>query len=270
MNLLLNISQIAIITGDNPYQSKRDFLIDFWKKYDINDYNEYINKTQFTKESDKDKIENISKKNNIDIKKELDNCLKTKDLDELNKRKGIIYDKLNDLSKEEKKEITKSIENITHTTFGTNNENSITILYENMTGQKFIKDDIFRKKKIIENSDFKIYIGGKIDGISEDKKTIIEIKNRVKCLFYKLREYEKVQIISYMYLLGINKSNLIEALKKKDTININIISIDYDSSYMEIIISKLYLFGNYFYNFINDNNKKINILTNNNEIDFIV
>ena len=38
MNLLINISQIAIITGDNPYQSKRDYLIDFWKKYDKNDY----------------------------------------------------------------------------------------------------------------------------------------------------------------------------------------------------------------------------------------
>jgi hypothetical protein len=266
MNLLINISQIAIITGDNPYQSKRDYLIDFWKKYDKNDYEEYVNRTKFIKENDKDKINNISKKNNIDIKKELKDCLETKDLTELNKKKSIIYDKLNDLSKDEKKEITKSIENITNTTFGTTNENDITKLYENITSQNFIKDDIYKKKKIITNNLFSIYIGGKIDGISEDKKTIIEIKNRVKCLFYKLREYEKVQIISYMYLFNVKNGNLVEALKKKDNTNINIINVEYEDIYMNNIIEKLNLFGYYFLNFFNNETKKIELLQNNNEI----
>ena len=32
MELLLNISEIAIITGDNKFKSKREYLIDFWKK----------------------------------------------------------------------------------------------------------------------------------------------------------------------------------------------------------------------------------------------
>lgn len=32
MELLFNISDIAIVTGDNQYKTKRDYLIDFGKK----------------------------------------------------------------------------------------------------------------------------------------------------------------------------------------------------------------------------------------------
>ena len=64
MDLLFNISEIAIITGDNIYKTKRDYLIDFWKKYDKNDYEKYVNLTEFIKEDDKDIVQKISVKNN--------------------------------------------------------------------------------------------------------------------------------------------------------------------------------------------------------------
>ena len=42
----------------------------------------------------------------------------------------------------------------------------------------------FFKKKIGEYKDTNWYIGGKIDGITEDN-TLVEIKNRIYRLFYK-------------------------------------------------------------------------------------
>ena len=41
------------------------------------------------------------------------------------------------------------------------------------------------------------FIGGKIDGLTENN-ILIEIKNRMYRLFKTLRNYEKVQIFSYM------------------------------------------------------------------------
>lgn len=268
MNILINISQVAILTGDNPYQSKRDFLINFWEKYNKNDFNEYKEKVKFIKQNDIDIINNLSIKNKLNIENELKNCMKSTDVNELKKAKKELFDKIDNLSEIEKNNITKSITNVTNTNFGIRNENDITKLYENMTNKIFIKDDIYRKKCIIKNNLFNVYIGGKIDGIDSDKTHIIEIKNRVKNLFYKLREYEKVQIMCYLYLFQIEKGHLVEALKKKSDSQINIIEVLYDKNYMDNIIEKLIVFGNYFNNFMNSDVLKKQILINNDEILF--
>ena len=269
MDLLFNISEIAIITGDNIYKTKRDYLIDFWKKYDKNDYEKYVNLTEFIKEDDKVIVQKISVKNNIDnIDKDLLLCSKTKNIDDMNKIKKNILEKINFLPENEKKEITKSINNIANTNFGIKNENDITKIYEQKTGNSIIKDNKYIKKIIYESYKFNIIIGGKIDGINLETGSIIEIKNRINKLFYTLREYEKVQIMCYIFLFNTNKGDLVEAFKKKNNTTINIIQVDFDQNYMNNIITKLISFSDYFYNFINNNDMKINLLKNSDEICF--
>lgn len=268
MNLLFNISEIAIITGDNIYKTKRDYLIEFWRKYDKKDYEEYVNMTQFVKEDDKEIIKKICEKNNINVEKDLKSCLKTKNINDMNDIKKNILGKMDNLSENEKKEITKSINNVTNTNFGIKNENDITKIYEKMTGNNIIKDDIYHKMVIFENDKFKIWIGGKIDGINNENGHIIEIKNRVNKLFYTLRSYEKVQIMCYMFLFGSSKGHLVEAYKKKDNTNINIIEVDFNEVYMNNIINKLILFSNFFVKFFNNSDMKMNLLKNMDEINF--
>jgi hypothetical protein len=77
MNLLINISEIAIITGDNTFQKKRDYLIDFWKKNSKEDFEKYQKITEFVKETDEDVIKKITLKNNIDILADLKLCIKS-------------------------------------------------------------------------------------------------------------------------------------------------------------------------------------------------
>ena len=93
MEILINISEIAIITGDNPYKTKRDYLIDFWKKNFINDFNKYKEITSFIKETDDDIIKKISVNNNLDISAELSKCIKSKNTCELNTVKNTIIEK---------------------------------------------------------------------------------------------------------------------------------------------------------------------------------
>jgi hypothetical protein len=269
MDLLINISQISIITGDNPYKTKKDFVIEFWEKHYKNDYNECKNEAKFIKLDDNMIIENISKKNKLDIGSDIKKCMQTKNTEDLNALKRKINDKCNDLSETEKKDITKSLNNITNTNFGTRNENDITKIYESMTNSTIIKDDKYRIKKIIKNDLFSIRIGGKIDGINKDNNCIVEIKNRVNRLFYSLKDYEKVQIMCYIHLFGERKGHLVEALKKKEFADINIIEVLYDESYINYITEKLYKFGLFFYKFMNDKSIRLELLNSNNLEDIV-
>lgn len=63
-------------------------------------------------------------------------------------------------------------------------------------------------KELYRDDNYAIILRGKVDGISGD--TIIETKNRTRKLFYKLRDYERVQLEAYMFLTGKNKSLLTE------------------------------------------------------------
>ena len=268
MDLIINISEIAIITGDNSFKPKRDYLIDFWKKNLKDDFNKYKELTSFIKETDDDIIKKISNSNNIDLSSELKKCIKSNNTGDLNSLKTVIFEKIGNLKEDDKKEITKSISNLTNTKFGIKNEDDITKIYENMTGNKIIKDNKYHKIKLFSYDNLNIFIGGKIDGISTDSSTIIEVKNRIHKLFYQLRDYEKVQILSYMYLFSVKKGHLVEAHKKKDETNINIIEVLYDEEYMDYIINKIVIFIRFFSNFINNHESKISLLKNNNEIKF--
>jgi len=258
---LLNISEIAIITGDNKFKTRNEYLIEFWKKHDKEDFEKYRELTNFVKLNDEDKIKDISAKNNIDIKTELQNCEKTTNVTELNTLKKNIMEKVENLTESAKKEILKSIDNVTNTNFGTRNETDVLKIYEELRGVSIVKDNIYRKKKIIESSNFSVCIGGKIDGINNDTETIIEIKNRMHKLFYDLREYEKVQLMCYMYLLNKKNGHLVEAIKKLTETTINIIEIEYDENYMNSILQKIEEFCVFYYDFIKNHELKINLLT---------
>lgn len=268
MNLLLNISEIAIITGDNTYKSKRDYLIDFWKKNNATDFEKYKKITDFTKETDEEIIKKITSKNNINITNDLKECANINDTAQLNLLKRKMVDQMDDLSENDKKELTKSIINLTNTKFGIKNENDVTKLYETMTGNNIIKDNKYHKTKLVELEELTIYIGGKIDGINSENGSIIEVKNRVNKLFYSLRDYEKVQITCYMFLFGSSKGHLVEAFRKKDGTDINIIEVDFDENYMSYIFGKIYMFGRYYSKFMKDEQLKIKILSCNDEINF--
>lgn len=268
MNLLVNVSEIAIITGDNQYKTKREYLIDVWKKNFKDDFLKYKNLTEFVKETDEDVIKKITNKNNIDITLELKKCIKSGNTNDLNVAKKEILKKMDNLNDNEKKEITKSLDNVTNTRFGIKNENDITKLYENIIGSTIIKDNKYHKIPILESNECKIYMGGKIDGFNTDKNIIIEIKNRVNRLFRTLRDYEKVQIMCYMYLFNIKTAHLVEAYKKKDGTEINVIEVLFDKDYMEIILDKIIGFSKFFCKFINNHEAKINLLNSNDEIIF--
>jgi len=271
MNLYIHISQLSIITGDNPYQSKRDYLLDFWKKNNPEDYFIYVNQLKennIVQETDKEIIENISKKYKLNTQNELAVNQKINNVKDLGIQKKEMIQNIERVieDKEEQKKVIQAISNISNTQFGTVQETSVLKLYEEQMGYSIIKDDVYRKKCIFEKKDengsilYKLYIGGKIDGIEKNSNTIIEIKNRVRNLFYNLRDYEKVQVYGYMYLHNVSRSHLVEALKSKKETKINIIEVDREEEFMNHILSKTIDFCSFYYDFINSKDMKMRLL----------
>ena len=125
-----------------------------------------------------------------------------------------------------------------------------------MTGTPVINIDNFYKRILQKSGDHIWYIGGKIDGICADK-TIIEVKNRMHKLFYNLREYEKIQTYSYMYILESHKSQLVETYMKGKQPEVNIIEVEFEEIYWNYIFHRITQFIDYFNNFMkNDDLKK--------------
>lgn len=281
-NFYICATDLTVISGANPYKDISEIYIKYWKKYFPEDYQnilEYMkkkNKTIVREETYSQCIRRIAKENNIDIGKEVGECLSTKNTEQLNKNKQKVMDKIKDkLSDKSKKEFTESFNSLTNTHFGIRFENKGIELYQQETGNLVEIDRRYHKEVIFEVPSDAIsnnqtdnldrwHIGGKLDGISFDKdnnKFVLEIKNRVNNLFYKLRDYEKVQCYVYMYLLGIGKTHLVETLKSQENRKINIIEVNYEDNYWDFIMEKTMIFIEDFYDFILDKKRKIKILS---------
>ena len=103
MKLIYSISQIAILTGHNTFQNQRDYLIQFWKKTNKDDFLKYQELAKFEIKTDKTVFENISKKNNLNLKDDLYKCYNSKNVKDLDKAKENLLKKVDTLNEKEKK-----------------------------------------------------------------------------------------------------------------------------------------------------------------------
>ncbi|AGE49034.1 hypothetical protein ATCVBr0604L_064R [Acanthocystis turfacea Chlorella virus Br0604L] len=129
-----------------------------------------------------------------------------------------------------------------YTSYGNVAESEVFRYIRDVLKVDIVEDSTFYNKPLGEvetpYGSFKYFIGGKIDGITRDGKTLVEIKNRVNRLFGRPPVYENIQIQTYLHLLDIDKAFLVECLKSKNgnsvSENVNCISINRDRAYFEM------------------------------------
>ena len=281
-NIFMCASDLAVITGHNPYKEKHEIILKYWKKHFKPDYVEtklYMKKHNIDEKIEENYmqcIERISKENNIDlkdVKSDLYKCLDTKDTENLQaKKEQLIQKVMKKLPQKHKEEFKESVNHITNTQFGLRFENNGVEIYQQKTGNSVEKSPKYHKQELfIINNEFDNVmdiwtIGGKVDGIAIDKsgnKIILEIKNRVNRLFNVVRDYEKVQCYAYMYTLDIPSIHLSEILKSRKNNNMNIFEIDFDEDFWENqILNNISLFVDDFYDFLKNKKRKIDLLKN--------
>ena len=236
-NIFINASELSIITGDNPYKPMSELIIKLFQKNFPTDYFDVVReiknqKKKITRElKPREILDNLSRQTNIDVKQEINKCYNSNTTKELNNNKKLLKEKFKDkLTKEQIKKLEASVNDLTNTCFGTKQENKALLLYNQLTGVNVIPKTNYFTKCLFQTKLAQWNIGGKIDGITQDMTTVIEVKNRVNKLFYQLRDYEKIQAYAYMNILDKQKSQLVECLRT-DNSQMNIIDIKYQKTF---------------------------------------
>ena len=121
------------------------------------------------------------------------------------------------LPEEDRKLVEDVLKRNLYTTYGNTHEHRVLAYVRDTLGIKCKEDPTFYKRLqgtcVGPWGSFQWFVGGKIDAISEDRALLLEIKNRVNRLFYRVPFYEAVQVQAYLHLLDIERGVLVECLK---------------------------------------------------------
>lgn len=162
-------------------------------------------------------------------------------IENIDDRKKSLQEKIEklDITKTEKHQLIKDSETFINTDHGVKTEDSQIQKYEKRYKIKLDVSQKYNCKTIRDNW----FIGGKVDGLYIDsdnpsKNLIVEIKNRARGFFNGLRDYEKVQVQLYMWMLGVNTTHLVECYNGKQRTT----KIYYDKEFINNILVKLDIF----------------------------
>lgn len=262
-NICIFASELASLIGLNNFKSPSETLYRIWNKNFTSDF-ERVYKNLGDKanllEDKKAVFKKIAKKYDKKLDIDLDKCIDSKDIEGMMKKRQKLMEECKDMDQSDKKKIEDSIINLTNTGFGTKNESRSIHIYTQMTGTPVINISDFYKRILLKSNGYNWYVGGKIDGICSDK-TIIEVKNRMHKLFYNLREYEKIQTYSYMFILESHKSQLVETYMKGQQPEVNIIDVKFEEIYWNYIYHRITQFVEYFNEFMKDDKLKEQLLS---------
>ena len=258
--ICLFASEVAIITGHNKYEkidkvTHRLLAEYFPEKYNLlvlkmkNQGVEIVpaDKTEHLKKIIKDS--NISAESKKVIEGTLKKTVDSKNSKEFLENQTKLIKKIQDeivkkqgkpISAQLKQTLKETVKGSTNTNYGIKNENKGTTEYTKITGNPVYTYNRFVKMPLFGDEDLglSVILGGRVDGVLMDPDgnitKVVEVKNRTARLFYQLRDYEKVQTMIYMKLFNQERLDLIEILRKKDdTLESNIINIDFDHQFWD-------------------------------------
>lgn len=265
-------SQIGAILGVNKYQNVVDIVIDIWQrsyKLNFNKTVKQIEKQTKVKykscENDIDIMLRLSRGRGLNIEKDITECLASDDIGMLMFKQQQIMKKVkNVMDGEDKLNFENALRNAAHTTFGTKEEGSAIHAYEKARsdGEKVLLDNRFIKMPIYQDiaKNELWYVGGKIDGYMADG-TLIEVKNRMYRFFNRVRNYENVQIQTYLQILGMKKAHLVESLKNGTEAEINVLPVERNNVYWYyFVLPHLLGFIKFFHLFLRDDYMKSYVL----------
>ena len=202
--VIIKASDVAACVGLHSYKSPGEVMDDMWKKY---------NPENFKGETRMDRNLKALEASE-DAQKLLKSVVnhKPKNSDEVREIVSLasqIIQQDDKLTGPQKSMVCEHLRTMMYTTHGTRNEDQTADLDE----AELHKDEKFYKHSVITIKGTTYEIVGRIDRyqVNEDNtKTLVEIKNRTKCLFNKVRLYEMVQVQTYLQMTGMSMARLVE------------------------------------------------------------
>ena len=208
ITVIINASDLAACIGRNPYKSVDDMLKEYYKKFFLKQ-----GETEpMTKRKRAEDAFNGIKVSNPEL---YEQCIKVmhetplKSADDVTK----YADELGKVLKKDG-EVSDFVRSAIYTRFGTEQEDKTLVsMHDNPK-----KTDEFVKKLLFCDGKFNVYVGGRCDGLVVDQvtgeKKIVEIKNRIRRFFNRVPEYERVQLMAYLYVNNIDHGELVERFRE--------------------------------------------------------
>jgi DNA polymerase III epsilon subunit-like protein len=194
--VILKASEIAACVGLNPYKSREEVMEDIWKKVSPSNFKgmtRYDRQVKALRASPQA----------VGIYEEV-LAKETSNSDEVQKVVKKAVDNVNtigELTEGQKRLVADHIRHAAYTNHGTRSEDKTAELDEAV----LFEDPTFYTLRVCVLGNTAYEIVGRIDRYEEKedgKRTLVEIKNRTRGLFNKLRPYERVQVQTYLQMIG--------------------------------------------------------------------
>lgn len=202
--VIIKASDVAACIGLNNYKKPHEVMCNMWKQYRPETFTGET-KVEVQEKAIASSVRSQSvlakavasiPQNSEEAKKVRDDALKEIDSDET-------------LTKEAKTNIKEYIRSKVSTSHGTRSESKTADLDE----RDLLEDNTFYEYPVITIANTRYVIVGRIDRYyvePDGTKVLVEIKNRMNCLFKKIRDYENIQVQAYLVMTGMAKAKLIE------------------------------------------------------------
>jgi hypothetical protein len=147
-----------------------------------------------------------------------------------------------DMSVDDRKVVDATVKRNLYTNYGTAFEHHALAKVRETLGIVARTDDTFYKMHVCDVDGIPLWIGGKIDAITDDR-IVIEIKNRIRRLFYKIPFYEIIQLQTYLHLLDVPRGVIVECLTVPGDSIINIVPVRRDKTlWNDTLVPKMQAF----------------------------
>ena len=140
------------------------------------------------------------------------------------------------LDREDRRLVDDALRKSLYTSFG-NRQESVALDHV-QGGVQCHPDDTFYRQHVLDVDGVTVFVGGKMDAISDDGHTIIELKNRINRLFYRIPMYEIIQVQAYLHVVpAARQAQLIECLTRDDgTMATNAVLVLPDEELWETVV----------------------------------
>lgn len=236
-------SEVAACIDKNPYKSKNEAFMNVLRRMDSDLHERVARETQY--EDDAMVLQRVlaSKPEQAEaIERRARQTDDRRDVEQVVRECVQQVVSTAETTEYEKQKIERAIRSAAQTSVGTKREGGVLgAVNEMLRGEVgFVPDARLYKRRMGTHKGREWYLCGRVDGLSDDRTVVLEIKNRMRRLFGRVVEYEKIQMMCYQAMVDARRGLLAEAL---DPEHVGLHWIDFDEAEWKEVTAQLGLFA---------------------------
>lgn len=216
-SILIFASEVPVITGKNPFRTIEDTFFHVWKRTNPSQIEQLQQSHQLEKWQTKEqkvftKIDQLGMTSSVTaLISEASKAATVPEVAKVSAKIPAVIPK--HVPSIARQEIERTIVSEMHKEFGTRQESVAIEHFEQDRGVQ-VKDRnlAFHRKQLSTLEQYKIYLGGRIDGRNDGK--VVEVKNRLRKFVSPIPIYDIIQLQTYLYILSSKEGELVEYMKQ--------------------------------------------------------